>query len=149
MRQYVLVCKNNDCEHPTVLPPSIHLSTSQHRVPWPTDEQPRNFLCRTCNRVYEYKIEDVSQALDEKRGQEQADRYDAVFRIEAECAGQNCEAQVRILVVGPLGSDTMLIRTRWLKNTIYETAQCLEGRSCPGVLAGNVSARIDPDWEWS
>jgi hypothetical protein len=147
IRRHVLICKNKDCEQPIVLPPSIHLGTSPHRVPWPKDELPRNFLCRSCNRVYEYTLQDVRPALDEKQDQERPNHDDTVFRLEGGCAGQNCEAQVRILAVGPQGSGTMLIKSFWLRSAIYEKAKCLEGRLCPGLLAGNVSAQIDPDWE--
>jgi hypothetical protein len=146
--RHILMCKNNDCLHPIVLPCSIPSGTSRHQVPWPTDAKPRNFLCRTCKHVYEYTIEDVRPGLDERQDQERADHDDIVFCIEAGCAGQNCEAQVRILAIGSLGSDRLEIRHFWLHNAIYETARCLEGRPCPGILAGSISAvQIDQEWE--
>src|SRR5271166_5535874 len=87
---YTITCKNSGCGKPIVLPLPIRRDNSPTQYLWPTDEKPRNFLCRECNHVYEYTFEDVQQSLGEGQALAEGLVDDTVFRIEARCGEENC-----------------------------------------------------------
>lgn len=144
---YTITCKNSDCAKPIVLPLPIRHDNSPTQHLWPTDEKPRNFLCRECSHVYEYTFEDVHLIPGEGQALSEGLVDDTVFRIEARCGEENCGLPVYILLTGPSWQNTIAVKHDWLEKDKHGMARCSSRHMTGRIIPGSVDVHVDQDWK--
>lgn len=146
---YSLSCKNTSFDHAIVLPLPILDKTSPSPQLWPTDGEPRNFVCLQCWHVYEYRAEDVRHGPGAAQDQGQGANGDTVFVATAKCGDQDCGAPVRILAVAAANTRQLQLPYGWGYKEHYGVAVCPAGHARATFRPGSVSdyIRKDPDWE--
>ncbi len=141
---YWLKCKYKDCFDSIELPLPIRHETPPSQFLWPTDGQPRNFLCRGCNHAYEYTPLEVQSGLSKKQDLDEAQKRLVIFRIEARCGEPDCAAPVYILLPGPPLLQSVFAPAEWFERGKHGVVRCSKGHLTARIQAGSVCLQSDP-----
>lgn len=148
-----LVCKNLNCSRPMLLPEPKPLDTSQRQPWWPTDEQPRNFLCPACRHAFEYSAQDVRHLQFDERVRDPSQIHGSVVLIETGCVESGCVAQLQLRTLMASSVDIHQEAMRVLSRWTADGVRCSAGHPLQRDfrwLANHVvkmQATLDPDWE--
>lgn len=146
-----LVCKNPNCSRPMLLPEPTRPDMSPDRPRWPTDGQPRNFLCPACRRASEYSLQDIQQFRPDREALQLSPIRGNVVLAEIECAQPSCRFLLQLRTLVPTKSNIYTEAMRLLSRWSAREIRCSGGHTLTGDFGTleewvrKMQAKLDPD----